>query len=128
MSIETWEKEFAPPFDADTMSDREMLEWCIRKWTGLRLENCDKHGVEKDMLELTEPDTAESYPVTIETCPLCRRYTSGYDDSTCMQCPLVAVSGECCDVDPGGPYLAWSQKGDPEPMIALLEKALAACE
>ena len=128
MSLTTWIEEFAPGGinrAKTTTTDTEDTQWSLQKWKGLRPENLAKHGVDKGSNVINDIDT--ELEINSTSCPLCTTYVP----NGCVGCPLyVARDGLNCyedqNVEPYeiGPYREWVMNGDPEPMIALLERAL----
>jgi hypothetical protein len=118
MSTETWKAEFSPPLKKRA-TRLEMVDWCIRKWVGLRKKNLDKHSVpEPYALMISDGDiwinTAED--------PLCERYQKQYE---CPRCPVFMASktNPCDDTDHESAWWKWEHNDNPEPMIRALRKA-----
>ena len=115
MSVETWEAEFAPPFDVDTMTVLDMVEWSIRKWWGLYPKARRKHaltsGGPKNWQRLYD-GTGDWLGIGYDNCPLCRWFGEA-----------CARDGEECPITCWAEFDCWCDEGDPEPMIALLEEA-----
>lgn len=111
MSDKSWMKEFYP-VDADLVDEKDAIKHSLVKWYGLRKESLEKHG-------LTEP------PIDIDdsSCALCRAYYSFYEVTRCSKCPLYQYLGRPCASILCGTYEFdhYTDKGDPEPMIAALE-------
>ena len=125
MSLKTWKEEFYP-VEADSpeaqASARAAIEHSLRKWRGLRPEALLKHDVRLEgpyHRQVFDDCADESQVISGSSCALCRRLY--YD---CYGCPLVKVSGLVCD-DAESAWDVYTNKADPEPMIAQLEKALA---
>lgn len=124
MSIESWKEEFYPisahkvlPFDA--------LEHSLRKWEGFRDENLAKHGLDVSRhfgikQDFINEDEAENF-IGVNTCACCVHwYTKG-----CVGCPLYhARNDQKCYMGDESPYTIFQRSADPEPMIALIEKAI----
>ena len=113
-------------------STQAAIEHSLRKWRGLRPEALLKHEVRlegpynKEVVDVDDP-ACERFAVGGNSCALC--HLSGF--YICDDCPVVKVSGMACDIqdDERGPEVtAWEMyiyHADPEPMIEVLEKALA---
>lgn len=124
MSIESWKEEFYPisahkvlPFDA--------LEHSLRKWQGFRYENLAKHdldvsrhsGIKQDHLD---EDEQENF-IGISTCACCAHWYK----KDCVGCPLFhARDDQKCYMGKDAPYTRFQFNADPEPMIALIERAI----
>ena len=146
MSFSTWKKEFYP-VKAETIakkgSEVDIVQHSLTKWIGLRPNNLVKHGMKKVEFNLISEVDAnfdewpycdkKSLSITDETCSLCKAYR--YDDLTwishpCENCPLhiVRKNTPCTLCEKGkeriSPYSMFTVKGDPEPMIADLRRAL----
>jgi hypothetical protein len=141
MSIRTWKKEFYP-IDADETTKAKAIEHSLKKWIGLRKANLEKHRLQQGQFLGASYGTLVSasgpvFTVDSRSCSLCFHYLdkevsiSGddSDDTPCTTCPLYKANGKRSCVNPDGgvysPYTAFVTGNDPEPMIALLEKALA---
>jgi len=118
MTIATWKEEFYP-LDARSIKEEDALSHSIRKWKGLRMENLKRHGLWRAWRKIY--DDKEELAIDGDTCALCVHYIG---DDECKECPLFKYLGRKCDEDEG-PYSEFATKayGDPEPMIAALEKA-----
>ena len=140
MSLKTWKQEFYPK-PASRVAKKNAIKASLLKWQGLRPENLVKHDmvVSHGFVHETEDDEKEFW-IGGEDCPLCVHYNVPEEcrsPERCGDCPLVIAEtamsprGEPCDywtADRTPPYGRWSKHKDPEPMIALLEAALAAQE
>lgn len=136
MTLDTWKREFYW-VDADTVSSRswaECVEHSIRKWEGLRPEALARHGLVKDGKAIFDPTSHIDLWISGTTCALCQKDLSTDGHRFCETCPLYAALGEArCDelsdedADDDSPYGIWCDTGDPEPMIAALNKALEYC-
>lgn len=119
MSIETWMAEFYP-VPADQVPREEAIAASLGKWKGYRKEARDEHGT-------------DGLPPCSDSCPLCAHYL--VEGGKCGDCPLFKLRGMSCDrplfhaeIGLRSPYAAYIVARDPEPMIALLEAALAAVQ
>lgn len=129
MSFETWRMEFYP-VPAHEVKTEDALAHSDRKWKGLRSEVLERHGVKKWQDQIEEIIESEGgLSIDDGSCALCQVYRHHHK---CPTCPLTLVRGGVpCDVvmvgesRRGSPYLAWLDDDDPEPMIALLEKAIS---
>lgn len=123
MTLQTWKAEFYP-VRANTIADtREAILHSIQKWSGLTKENLDKHGCRIDNGDIV--DESDVLSITTSSCALCNLF---YCHRTCKACPLQNVREERCDEErwdeEDSPYHQWTGAGDPEPMLAWLNKAL----
>ncbi len=135
MSLESWKQLYYPiPADeAAKFSPVEIIQHSLTKWRGLRTAARDNHNVwfnEANILvDATTATTGSHLTVTGLTCSLCSKY---YDHSAddeviaCRSCPLaqLGASGTDCFTE----YRLWRTTHDPEPMIALLERALQTAQ
>jgi len=131
MSTETWQAEFmpTPARVAAQVSLAKQLAWCLRKWTGGRFENLEKHGLcvsnPRKPHALCSKGGGLNLMVFCESaCPLCLNFRSEFV-RYCDGCPLVETSDMLrCGLSASA-YTQWYKKLDPEPMIAALGEALA---
>ena len=124
-----WCEEFYPvEAQAATESDSEALRHSLLKWQGLRPENLAKHDLMAGhfgaIQDLTSFDPPLLY-VDGSSCALCQRYPRD-----CSRCPLTkANDGTPCTGSKGllqlSPWRHFLLHKDPEPMIALIERAIA---
>jgi hypothetical protein len=124
MSLETWKAEFYPVEASEVAVGLPAIEHSLRKWIGLRKENLVRHGLTNVRYCIGESDD-KFLNINSNSCALCTHYI----DQECSECPLVAVRGMTCDDDFDevyAPYQTFGEKGDPEPMIALIQTALDA--
>lgn len=135
MSISSWKEEFYP-VPADEVGEEGALEHSLRKWIGLRRENLRKHDVSLGAVRIAGYDGGLTIDGT--SCALCAHYYSRHGRRCEMRCPLVDVNdGYSCDgslvwedddkkheSDEHDHYTHMRKRGDPEPMINLLEKAI----
>lgn len=134
MSITTWVQEFYS-VDARQVAVPDSITHSLLKWTGLRAENLNKHGVypsEHSNRRLIDDD-CESYGffLSSENCALCVHF---YDDEpegyshACKDCPLSKARGGVACTSPliakdKSPWNAWTDDLNPEPMIFWLKEA-----
>lgn len=121
MSLQTWKDEFYP-VDASEVSQEEAVAHSLRKWIGLRKENIAKHGVGGELPFSVLDVAGASLPIDANSCSLCLHYS----DSGCPTCPITRAQGHPCDVAGGiggSQWRKWRDDDNPEPMIAVLEKA-----
>jgi hypothetical protein len=135
MSMETWEAEFYP-IDARDCGAKDAVAHSLRKWRGLRADALQRHGMTVVATPMSCPritDGRNELSIDADSCALCVEYFhdgEAYDDfGACGSCPLYLVAGHpCTDTPHEGPsaYGAFAgSRRDPEPMIALLERAEA---
>jgi hypothetical protein len=135
MSLQTWIDEFYPKNAAEVslLSDEEMLNHALKKWSGLTRDNLEKHDVFKDGGRIADLLIVGKYfYISVETCALCEAYLNDhdyYDDNgRCKQCPLSKYrDGFPCDIakfsETYSPYTTWKKTGDPTDMINLLKES-----
>lgn len=128
MSLESWKQLYYPitAEEAAKLSPHGIIEHSLIKWRGLRPETLAEHGLWFSYSSLT--DGTYVLPITGQSCSLCEKhydYSKDEPDS-CSSCPLaqLGASGTDCFTE----YRHWRDTRDPEPMIALLEKALQTAE
>lgn len=129
MSLESWKEEFYSIPAYTEMTELEAVEHSIRKWTGLRTANLEKHELKADWdfacVEEPHNEWSDKLWISDGTCALCHQFKD--DISDCRRCLLRRFLGNRCDLggDDGEfdnrPYSLWRENGDPEPMIAALE-------
>lgn len=150
MSIKSWKEEFYPVgaralCQDPSASTVDLIKHSLKKWIGLRKENIGKHALAKSGRSLVDFARAfpfgESFEIDGASCALCVKFNAlSMDeeiDDDCLDCPIVSVNeGFTCDgrtpnsleysyEDDREIYNAWASiSSDPEPMIAVLEKAL----
>lgn len=105
MSEASWKNEFYP-IDADLVDEEDAIKHSLVKWRGLRKENLLKHGLEWVPIE-----------VSGATCALCKAYWL----AGCKKCPLYQFLGSRCDDGSKAPFVMYSERYTPEPMIEALE-------
>lgn len=128
MSLESWKQLYYPitAEEAAKLSPREVIQHSLTKWRGLQPEVLAKHGLSYDFSSIT--DSTYGLLITGQSCSLCEKhydYSKDEPDS-CSSCPLAQLgTGRFdCFIE----YRHWRDTRDPEPMILLLEKALATAE
>jgi hypothetical protein len=123
MSKKSWMAEFYPVDASVPKTPKAALLHSIQKWEGLRKVNLKKHNIYAWGKSLVSGNNRFMY-IDSSTCALCVV-------CQCNKCPLYMARDECrCD-DPNSeydknnaPFQCFSVSGNPEPMIAFLEKAL----
>ena len=141
MSLKTWMDEFYPmqaesvafnPLKATKQDDLKMLQHARLKWTGLKPENLKKHGCYKNYPKsIVDDDDNHSFSIAWDTCALCITYMhenpSIVMGERCEGCPLKVVRGMPCDIGTTSynPYKMFVDLGDPEPMLDLIDQAIA---
>lgn len=131
MSLATWKAQYYP-VPAQDCPKEQALEHSRRKWIGLRKENLEKHGLcyGQHIGAIYAEGNASKLDIDGHTCALCAVY--GPTDEDCGGCPLFLARGVRCDESHGNdaaqlsPFHAFvdGDKADPEPMIALIERAI----
>ena len=140
MSLETWKAVYYP-VPADQVSAEDSLLHTKQKWTGMRRENLERHGVhtiEKFLFDVPVPtgrnlvDDTDEFRIGSLSCALCCHYLHREKPKTsCAMCPLFQVREgiACTSVRPEdskgrSPFNNWILYADPEPMLDLIEIAI----
>lgn len=134
MSLNTWKKEYYP-IRASKVTAEAAIAHSLQKWRGLRPQILADHrlrlNVRPSQPVVVDDDGGETLTINGESCALCAVYMRENEDE-CATCPLFALRNCSCDDVPDedevtacSPYDQFALSGDPEPMIELLEKALA---
>lgn len=128
MSLESWKQLYYPitAEKAAKLSPHGIIEHSLIKWRGLRSEVLNEHQLWFSYYYIT--DGTNSFAITGQSCSLCEKhydYSKDEPDS-CSSCPLAQLGTDRfdCFIE----YRHWRDTRDPEPMILLLEKALATAE
>lgn len=139
MSAKSWQQEFYPT-PAHSCSAEDAVKHSLLKWTGLRDENLKRHGVRLTnggrimTVESDDLKTRIDYGIIIDSrsCALCIHYTGLYI-SDCINCPVYRVrentkcdskTSDELDKNVESPWFIFKQRGDPEPMIKVLEDSV----
>jgi hypothetical protein len=126
MSLQTWKDEFYSDPNVK-MTKKQVIQHSLKKWTGLRKENLEKHDCRYNGSRGQIEDGYDE-PLGIDTgsCALCVKYLNWDADinNVCRKCPLYESLGEQCDAYGNSPFQIWIGTHDPEPMIEALEKLL----
>ena len=124
MSLKSWRAEFYPVSAKKAQHDTFVaLQHAKLLWSGLTPENLAKHDVLEVSGDLRNKHYRGNFQIDASTCSLCERYLL-----KCSDCPLTRVRGVACHKDKGwdiSPYHIWLDKGNPKPMIWLINKAIA---
>ena len=130
MSIVSWKKEFyrTPAGEAAKGGDAPAILHSLEKWRGLRPVALAAHSLRLRGCELVAEGDKDRFCVDESSCALCRAHTDEFNNVYCPSCPVYAANGGvgCDDLCPGqkiSAYHSLTKKGDPEPMISLLELA-----
>lgn len=125
MGIATWKREYYKGRLRDAARDPlSAVEHSIKKWKGLRSKNLKAHGLVPSWGDIVDQATNKVFTIDVTTCALCKMCGTGSDDQTlCIKCPIVKVTGRTCDGRDGSSsaYGDWTRDDDPEPMIKLLK-------
>jgi hypothetical protein len=136
MSLDTWKDEFYPQ-EAFSVPEVHAVRHSLQKWYGLRPDALLRHRVELDSCgDVSDLITDRHLSIRGDSCALCHHYNIRY--GSCKACPLALVrEGVPCDEawgdenedspEPGdklSPWFEWRRRGNPEPMILWLERAL----
>lgn len=131
MSLQTWKDEFMPvPVENVPENEVAILQRDLKKWLGLRDEELKRHGVLKSGMAITDGENKLS--ITSSSCALCHYYLClNTTENRCFECPIKKVRNVPCDKlqenenpKSDSPYQAFVNRGNPEPMIELLQTAL----
>lgn len=128
MSLESWKQLYYPitAEEAAKLSPHGIIEHSLIKWRGLRSEVLNEHQLWFSYCYIT--DGTNSFAITGQSCSLCAKhydYSKDEPDS-CSSCPLAQLGTDRFDCFTE--YRHWRDTRDPEPMIALLEKAIQTAE
>lgn len=141
MTIKSWITEFIPemladdekhcePFDPSKlttrsmcMEDLECVDHCIKKWTGLKPENTERHGLNYNDFIIQDLDTFEKMRITSDSCTLCHKYAQTmhgicYNHTMEEVCPFIRTTGRRCDSF-NGPWEA--SESSPDTMLKALK-------
>lgn len=116
------------------VSDLELIDACLLKWSGLTEEVMNHYGLKTQGRELTHKEVCEPLAdyeplfIDAESCALCIRYMKGDAESgehVCFGCPIKELRGASCDrrlpQELNSPYGAWYTTKNPQLMINTLE-------
>lgn len=129
MTIESWKQEFYP-VEAGACPEGQEIQHSLLKWTGLKPENLKKHDMDalgNAIEEVVNGDyTMKVFSVDASTCALCQAHSvrdEDDDEFPCSECPLskLGANGVDCNTE----YEAFTQGDNPDPMLEILNKALA---
>lgn len=128
MSLESWQQLYYPitAKEAAELPSREVILHSLTKWRGLRPAALTEHGLiaEKHWIGCN----TVRFSITGESCSLCAKHYDYdlHEPACCASCPLAQLepSRTNCFEE----YIHWRDTHDPEPMIALLERALATAQ
>lgn len=123
MSYESWCKEFMPINFREVTKENENA-WILQKWKGARKENLEKHEMTLKDDCIYDKSNFVHYIFDGCRCPWCKENN---DVTACRHCPPVLLGLIKCCGDPS-PYYEFTHKGDPEPMIKWIEKAIKLIE
>lgn len=122
MSKESWMDEFYPEIVSGVKrTNLEALNHSLKKWEGLTTENMERHDVSIRKLE----DGGRGLYIDSSSCALCYKHMWV---SKCRTCPIYKSNGVGCadgvieDTYVYSEWGAWSNDGNPQPMIDLLRK------
>ncbi len=129
MSLKTWIAEFYP-VEAKDVPPEKAVEASLLMWRGASQANLERHGMRKmagEYVLCEEDDECAWFGFRVGTCSLCVHYGAPCEHES-PHCPLAAASFAAGGAHPcfsdNGAYERWSDTGDPEPMIRLLQAAL----
>lgn len=120
MSLSSWIDEYYTSA-SECKNNKEALEQGLRKFKGVRAEALKKHNVIHKGIYIE--DKKKCFSFTGGYCGLCMlHYKESREDLPCKKCPIFIETEYVCDV--AGSEYELFDRGDPEPMITLLEKLL----
>lgn len=135
MSFETWKAEYMPVDVQDVEKDRLV---CLlrdeKKWMGLAPDILTQHGLYRDRTNIYERDSLHiKLRLGMANCSLCHHFYV-HDPSEndyqleldqCRNCPLYQVHDRSCNYNKtNDPWTQFVQKGDNQPMLELIRKAI----
>ena len=138
--LHPWLAEFYDPA-ADMIfepTELKAAEHALKKWIGIRPSNLERHNlaINKVFTIYDKTTFKEILVMSWKSCALCYWNLNEYMSVSCDTCIIRKVSGNDCydmaTLDDEGlvltetPWVIWTRTGDPEPMIDLLEKCVAA--
>jgi hypothetical protein len=120
MNVIGWMVKYCP-VPANKVKAEDAIAHSLLKWQGYRKSNLKEFGLSSAPLR---PSAAN--------CALCLLHYESEKAESCENCPIFAERGQACDnpLESEGcsPYWSFMSKGDPEPMIELLERCLKTQE
>ena len=136
MSLKTWIEEFYPTSarSAENAAPLELVRHSLKKWRGLTEDNMKRHDVEKyTAAALIFDSENKEMRIGSENCALCTnsfiqvKGDESAEDGHCEYCHLYKENGRRCsesDIanDWDSEWDTWVNRGDPLPMITLLEQ------
>lgn len=114
-----------PPLEG-VLTRSMALELSLLKWRGFQKSNLARHKVWINDCELIDNGQIKGDVILgADQCLLCDLYFA----ANCRGCPLNDARGKKCYREPfdesdPSPYLAMTRKGDPKPMIKLIQKCI----
>jgi hypothetical protein len=130
MTIQSWKDEFMPKRAKECTGSNEVaLKHASKKWSGLTQEMLRKHGLTAENSVLRDWNK-ETFVINNASCALCEMYIDCHKRPVENNCPLIYVrDNRACDnalsTEEHSPWWIWVEFRDPEPMISLINKALA---
>ena len=147
LGIPGWKAKFYPISAAEInemegSKKSDLVRHSLNKWIGARKENLEEFGLQQGieiengparyrtyLLEKADPDPEVGFTFRATTCSLCERYYAGsYNPVTeeyypkCSRCPLYDKES---NTDCANEFALFTELKNPEPMIKILETALA---
>ena len=131
MTIQSWLDECMPvKAHKCTANALVALQHASRKWHGLTREMLKKHDLTV-LNSCLKDKNGDKFSIGPYTCSLCLIYGNCPDQEEMGGfCPLRTIRrGQPCDSQAQGelysPWHIWAKSSDPEPMINLIDAALA---
>ena len=133
MSLREWKKTYYPVPADQIKTQAAAVDHSILKWSGLRSKVLQEYGVERYESLLYVEQEDRGFVVATKTCALCCLDSREVATPACTTCPLYKSRGNVscagrCDHEEVSPYAAFTEEGDPEPMLIELHKAKAWLE
>ena len=125
MSRDSWVKEHYP-IPADEVAAKDALDHVLNKWIGTTPEALEKHGgrLNEARIALDDDDFCFSGKYT---CALCLTHQCHHQNKGRPLCPLEITHGSCPCLPLGcSPWWYFAFDNNPQPMIDLIRKAIAA--
>ena len=130
MTIQSWLDEFMPVKAQECTTNVSVaLQHASRKWHGLTREMLKKHDLTV-LNSCLKDKNDDKFSIGPYTCSLCLIYWNCPVQDLVGFCPLKVIrNGQPCDKQAQGeldsPWHAWAKHNDSEPMITLIDAALA---
>ncbi len=125
--LKSWLKAFFRPVTkASTWSDKKCFEHALKKYEGALPRVRNEYKLRRIGTALAD-DSNDLFSFNHASCSLCKKYHIYHAHNPCKGCP-IDMSGVRCAIGPRDPYSVFHKKGDPKPMIKLMEKLISQCD